>query len=266
MLSARKAKHYCISSDGEIPDAVSERSRAHLEQLTERAFSELKDRLAGRCANNDNNVLKFLTWQFRRAPTQIPAMMLEAWQDRAVGLKHPFIRSEASWVLIYQGLGRTCRFESDERAALEQLFLREIPKWSYRQETAAAAFLLSRSETAPMLLERAHVERLVSRVLIEFDMEHGSNYTRFNYAPFLLGGLLRWRLKERNALVLGLDPLADELLRAIERTLEDFSRRRNRNETFLRAVASYKPLLEELIEELKGAGRNPDILVDIYEA
>jgi hypothetical protein len=62
---------------------------------------------------------------------------------------------------------------------------------------------------------------------------------------------------------LGLDRLADELLRVIERTLEDFSCRRNRNETFLRAVASYKPLLEELIKELNGAGRNPDILVDI---
>lgn len=265
-LSARKLKHYCISSDGEIPNQVPEQSRAHLDQLTERAFDELEDRLAGRFGSNDNHALKFLTWQFRRAPDPIPAMMLGAWQNRASGRKHPFALSEASWVLIYQGLGRTCRSEKDERMALERLFLRAVPKWSYRQETAAAAFLLSRSETAPLLLQRADVERLVSRVMIEFDMEHGSNYTRFNYAPFLLGGLLRWRLKERNALVLGQDPLAEELLGAIERTLEDFARTRNRNETFLRAVSSYKPLLEGLIEELKGTGRNPDILVDIYEA
>lgn len=265
-LSARKLKRHCISSDGDIPDQVPEQSRAHLEQLTERALAELEDRRAGRRGSNDNHALKFLTWQFRRAPDAIPAMLLEAWQDRAAGRKHPFALSEASWVLIYQGLGRTCRSEEDERIAVARLFARPVEKWSYRQETAAAAFLLSRSDTAPLLLERSHVEQLAERVLMEFAAEHDTNYTRFNYAPFLLGGLLRWRLKEGNALVEGLDPLADALSAAIERTLSDFARHKNRNETFLRAVSHYEPLLEQLLDELAGEGRNPDLLVDLYDA
>lgn len=265
-LSARKLRRSCISSDGEIPDEVPAQSRADLDALTERALAELEDRLAGRSDSRDNHALKFLTWQFRRAPDAIPAMLLDAWQDRAAGRKHPFALSEASWVLIYQGLGRTCRSEDDERLAVARLFARPVEDWSYRQETAAAAFLLSRSDTAPLLLRRAEVEQLARRVLIEFAAEHETDYTRFNYAPFLLGGLLRWRLKEPNALVEGLDPLADALSDAIKKTLADFDRRRKCTDTFLRAVARYKPLLEQLLDELAGEGGNPDLLVDLYDA
>ena len=39
-----------------------------------------------------------------------------------------------------------------------------------------------------------------------------------DYAPFLLAGLLRWRLKEPKALIVGIDQLADKLLSAVEYT------------------------------------------------
>ena len=170
-----------------------------------------------------------------------------------------------SWVLVYQGLGRTCQSEAQERAAFDRLFQRPISQWVYKQETAAAAFLLSRSDTAPLLLERPAVERLATRVLFEFNNELRSNYTKFNYAPFLLAGLLRWRLKNRNALVIGQDPLAEKLAAAIERTIDDFGRTRNRNPAFDSAALRYEPLMRHLLDELRGQGGNPNLLLDLYD-
>jgi hypothetical protein len=263
-LVSRPKKRYCISSDGNLPPAVSEELRSRLDRLTERALQHIRARSAGRI-QDDNETLKFLTWQFRRAPAEVPRMLLEAWEARSPLFRHPFVTHHSSWVLIYQGFGRTCRTAEHEKDAFAKLFQRRISEWSYRQETAAAAFLLSRSDTAPLLLERADVERLVARVLFEFNEEIGSEYTKFNYAPFLLGGLLRWRLKVRNALVVGQDPLADKLRAAILKTLIDFGRRRRMTPTFQRAVARYEPLLKQLLDELDGQGGNPDLLLDLYD-
>lgn len=263
-LSARPKKRYCISTDGEIPPQVAPEILDRLERLTERALDHVRARITGRSVE-DNESLRFLTWQFRRAPDEVPRLLIEAWEARSPLFRHPFVQSPMSWVLIYQGLGRTCRHESHEEAAFARLFQRPVSQWAYKEETATAAFLLSRSDTAPLLLTRERVELLVSRVLIEFQREIGTNYTRFNYAPFLLGGLLRWRLKVRNALVVGQDPLAEKLRIAIQKTLDDFARKRNRNASFLGAVSRYAPLLEQLLDELDGQGRNPDLLVDLYD-
>lgn len=263
-LSARPKKRYCISSDGDIPVEVSHELKECLDRLTQRALKHVLDRVAGR-TEGDNESLRFLTWQFRRAPAEIPSLLIEAWEARSPLFRHPFVHHHMSWVLVYQGFGRTCRSEQHERAAFDRLFQRRVTDWAYKQETAAAAFLLSRSDTAPLLLTREDVERLVARVLIEFEDEVGSEYTKFNYAPFLLGGLLRWRLKVRNALVNGQDPLADKLRAAILRTLDDFGRRRRRTQTFLRATSRYKPLLHQLLDELDGQGGNPDLLIDLYD-
>ncbi|WP_145110903.1 hypothetical protein [Cereibacter sediminicola] len=263
-LASRLKGHYCISSDGLLPDEVPPQTRELLDRLTERALLHVKDRIAGRI-EDDNQSLKFLTWQFRRSPPELPALLLEAWEARTPLFRHPFILHQSSWVLVCQGLGRTCRGEADERSAIARLFLRPIQDWSYRQETAAAAFLLSRSDTAPLLLERSEVDRLVARVLFEFHDQLRSDYTKFNYAPFLMAGLLRCRLKMRNALVIGQDPSAEKLAAAVERAVDDFGRTRNRNPTFNRAAARYEPLMHQLLDELRGQGGNPDLLLDLYD-
>lgn len=263
-LASRPKGQYCISSDGLLPDDVPAQSRELLDRLTARALLHVKDRIAGRI-EDDNQSLKFLTWQFRRSPPELPALLLEAWEARSPLFRHPFILNSASWVLVCQGLGRTCRGEADERSTIARLFLRPVQDWSYRQETAAAAFLLSRSDTAPMALGRPEIERLVARVLYEFHDQLGTHYTKFNYAPFLMAGLLRCRLKNRNALVIGQDPLAEKLGAAVERTIEDFGRKRNRNATFERATHRYEPLMHQLLDELHGQGGNPDLLLDLYE-
>jgi hypothetical protein len=264
-LTQKSHGHYCISSDGDVPAGISMDLVAKLDSLTERALEHLQDRISGRLVD-DNESLRFLTWQFRRAPATVQDLLLKAFEAQLPLAEHAFITHPMSWVLVYQGFGRICRDEQHERTAFRHMFRRPISSWSYRQETAAAAFLLSRSDSAPLLLDRKEVERLVSRVLLEFESELGGDYTKFNYAPFLLGGLLRWRLKERNALVVGIDPLAEKLRSAIEKTIEDFNRKRNRNATFLRAASRYSALMRQLLDELEGHGGNPNLLMELYES
>lgn len=264
-MTQRSQGHYCISSDGEVPAGVSPDLVSKLDRLTERALAHQQDRIAGRLVD-DNESLRFLTWQFRRAPEIVQDLLLKALDAQAQLSQHTFVTHPMSWVLVYQGFGRICRDEHYEQRAFNHMLRRPITQWSYRQETAAAAFVLSRSDTAPLLLDRKDVEKLVARVLLEFQSELGGDYTKFNYAPFLLGGLLRCRLKERNSLVVGVDPLAQRLRVAIENTIADFDRKRNRNDTFLRAATRYSLLMRQLLDELEGHGGNPNLLVELYES
>ena len=162
---------------------------------------------------------RFLTWQFRRCPAEVSGWLLEAWEKEVRG--HPIFRQGAHWKLAYQGLGRVASDQNCERQAIHKVLGKSIDTWKWQKETAAMAFLLSRSETAPRLLARKDVERIAKRVLREFEENLGSTYTRFQYAPMLLVGLLRWRVVEPFALVEGQDPIADKLARAVEKTLVD---------------------------------------------
>lgn len=262
-LASRPNREYCISSDGEIPEGLPEDAVQLLDKMTERAMLHIQDRISGKTVAN-NESLKFLTWQFKRSPPELPGLLLDAWEARSTLCQHPFAGNYMSWVLIFQGLGRTCRSDDDEHRAFSIIFDTPIQQWRWHRETAAVAFILSRSETAPLRLERKHIDLLGKRILIEFGQALGTKYTRFNYAPFLLAGLLRWRMKSPGALVVGRDALADEMARAIHRTLADFSKTSPRDHQKTAAVSRYKPILVQLLDELEGHGTNPDLLLDIF--
>ena len=258
-LSARPEGFYCISSDGDLPSEVTATARTHLAELTERAVAELEDQIAGR-ADPDTGPLKFLTWQFRRCPASVGDRLVAALTgDRAMGrlFSHP-----AHWKLALQGLGRVAGSSEQEEHALHALMRQGTERWNWQRETACAAFLLSRSDTAPTFLDRSDVESLVRRVVVEFRANRGTEYTCFFYAPLLLVGLLRWRLVDRHALVAGRDPAADELDAAIEDTLPDLQRAAERRP----ALQQYERLLEQAQNELRGEGTNPHILFDIYNS
>ncbi len=79
----------------------------------------------------------------------------------------------------------------------------------------------------------------------------GTQYTStFIYAPFLLVGLLRWRLKESRALVAGSDSVADEMLAVTEQVNQDISFRIGRQPQ----LKKYRIILLDVVEELKGQG------------
>lgn len=254
-LSARPGGKYAISSDGSLPPQVDAAAIARLDRLVERALDEVGRGLKGEAVGTQS--IRFLTWQFRRCPPQVSGWLLAAWETEVRG--HPIFTQGAHWKLAYQGLGRVASDQNIELQAIHKVFGKTIDLWKWQKETAAMAFLLSRSETAPRLLARKDVERLAKRVLQEFDENLGSTYTRFQYAPMLLVGLLRWRLVEPFALVEGQDPVADRLVRAVERTLSDL-----KHKDRVRAQAKYGRILEQVLEELRGEGSNPELLLDIY--
>ena len=120
------------------------------------------------------------------------------------------------------------------------------------------AFMLSRSDTAPKALSPKDVDRVAQRILLEFKINRGTSYTRFHYAPFLLVGLLRWRLVDPFALVTDQDPIADKLARSVDDTIKDLD-----TPSRAKAKAKYADILKQVREELEGKGTNPDLLLDI---
>ena len=266
-MQARPFGEYCVSSDGELPADLFEEDKQNLFDLTVRAMDETRQRLARTRSEGagENHALRFLTWQFRRCPSEVADWLIECIETRDLEMfRHPFVRHHSSWVLVYQGLGRIVPDLKYEQKIIRLLLAGNVARWNWRQESACMAFLLSRSDTAPKFLERSDVELIVPRVVADFKECLGSEYTKFYYAPFLMAGLLRWRIKEPRGLLLGEDPLAAQLANALERTKADLEGRRRISPALERKRAKYLPILEDLHAELAGDGSNPNLLLDIY--
>lgn len=253
-LNQRPYGEYCISSDGSLPPEVNRVDVERLSKLTDRAMELVHKMVAGQILANTGPV-KFLTWQFKRCPAELLPILLDAWKPG-----HPLVTNHMSRVLFYQGAGRIVSNAEHERLVFQALLKTPVESWHWRMETACAAFLLSRSETAPLLLEEAEVKRLGQRVLAEFEKNIGTDYSEFYYAPPLLVGLLRWRLKQPRALVASSDAMAKLFADAVDRAIEDISRRFPRRPSMMRT----KKILMDTRAELEGAGTNPDLLADIF--
>ncbi|WP_159458530.1 hypothetical protein [Roseisalinus antarcticus] len=265
-LPQRPFGQYCISSDGNLPAEIGREEIERLDILTDKALDVTRRRLAGEMGpgTEDNAALKFLTWQFRRCPTDVVKWLTECIETR--GPAHPFVRHQMRWVLVYQGLGRVLRDEEAVECVVEMLLSSDIESWVWNRQSACMAFLLSRSDMAPMLLSREDVDRLASRTLADFRRNIGEEYIMFIYAPFLLAGLRRWRLKGPTALVSGIDPLAEDFLAIIEEVEVDLIGRRRPSANLQRRRDKILPILRDLKEELLCEGTNPDLLMDIYGA
>ncbi|TLP59274.1 hypothetical protein FEE96_16850 [Parasedimentitalea maritima] len=269
-LAARPFGEYCISSDGILPNSIPPETVNRLDQLTEMAMRETQARIASKptAANKDNAALQFLTWQFRRCPKTVADWLIDCagYRSFPVG-SHPFVQYQASWILIFQGLGRIASDVETENRIIQLLMSIKPETWSWRIESASMAFLLSRSDSAPLLLDPDDFERLVKQAVADFRANLHSNYTKFNYAPFLTAGLLRYRLKEPMALLLGHDPLAGDLFRAIEAAETDLLRNRSKKDPgFNRRKDKFLPILADLKTYLEGDDGNPNLLLDIYGA
>ena len=101
------------------------------------------------------------------------------------------------------------------------------------------------------------LQRMAQRTVADFRRNNGEEYTMFNYAPFLLAGLLRWRLKEPSALLSGTDPIATDFLAAIEQTEDDLGGRRRPSANLQKRRDKFIPILRDLKAELLGEGTNP---------
>lgn len=125
---------------------------------------------------------------------------------------------------------------------------------------ACAAFLLSRTDNAPLLLDRGAVEFIAKVAERKIREAVGQEFSaRYSYRPYLLVGLLRWRLKDPWALVAGKDPLADRLLDATKELVKSLKRRMVRDPR----LVGHHQVLTQVCEELEGQGSNPNLLVDL---
>lgn len=268
-LSSRPFGEYCISSDGELPGKIDDVSIRKLDRLTEMALGITRSRLnrEGSSEPEDNAALRFLTWQFRRCPSEVVDWLIHCISKRgSADFDHPFVQHPRSWKLVYQGLGRILGSNASEERVIRLLLSSQVQNWVWDTESACMAFLLSRSDTAPLFLQRDDVESLARRTIADFRRNLGTEYNMFYYAPFLLAGLLRWRLKEKTALLIGADPLGADFLAAIEDAELDLIKRPNPSERLKKKREKYLPILKDLKAELSGEGANPDLLLDIYSA
>lgn len=264
-LEQRPFREYCVSSDGEFPSEVDPQDIDRLDQLTEKAVILTRRQIDG-LEKPDNSALKVLTWQFRRCPRDVVDWLLDCIETGGVG--HPFVQHHAGWILVFQGLGRIVRDQETEERVMSMLLSSDMDGWHWRQQTACMAFLLSRSDTAPLLLSRDDVERLARRTVTEFRHNLDDRqvvYTKFHYAPFLLAGLLRWRLKNPTGLLLNVDELASDLFQAVDDVETDIKFHRPPSPQLNRIRKKYLPILSDLKAELRGKGTNPNLLLDIYD-
>ena len=247
---------YPVSGDGEYPEGLPGSARALLEQAITLAQNDIRARLRGGGAS-DNGSLKFLTWLFHKCPDWVVPHMLDA-LEAGIG-NHVFFEKHQSRTLLLQGLGRTAGKPEDQRRTFSYLCSIPAGRWK-KDQMACAAFMLSRTDSAPPLLKRNEVDFIAAIAEAKVREAVGQDFTtRFSYGPYLLVGLLRWRLREPWALVAGPDPVADRLL-AATRSLAKYLASRMAGATYLER---YHKILEQVCEELEGKGSNPNILFDL---
>ena len=257
LMSARPSGRYAVSSDGDLPEGLAHDAIMALRVVTKVAEAHVRDRLKGR-VDDDNDSLRFLTWQFRRCPTWIVPCLLDALESRTG--RHAFVRHAASRQLVYQALGRVVTEPDDLRKVFDHLLARDATDWK-RDQLASAAQLLARTD-APVRLDRGEIDTLGEVVIHANRRAIGGNYqSSFFYTPYVLVGLLRSRNRDPFALVVGTDFLADRLLKSTQAVIADMRRRFAGDDR----VSRFRGVLKECCKGLRGQGLRPDILVEIDE-
>ena len=252
----RPGGFYAVSSDGDLPDGLERDAIIALEAVTKSAEKHVQQRLQGQI-NDNNDSLRFLTWQFRRCPAWVVNPLLDALKSPTG--QHVFLRSGGgSRQLVYQALGRMVTNPTHLRIIFDHLLVRDIVDWK-RDQLACAAQLLARTD-APVRLDQEEIKMLGDVVNHANRRAIGGNYrSSFFYAPYVLVGLLRRRQQYPFALVAGKDLLADQLLETTQEVIADMCHRFPRDDRVLRS----RRVLEDCCKELKGEGWNPNILVNL---
>jgi len=236
----------------DLPEAAAATSR-RLDEIRTRSTNEvLRDGLVLTPAHGDHAVEHAVG----RSP-EVVDRLVDALTNRPAwtGL----FQHWAHWKMVLQGVGRCAHGPAVESRILEAVFSRPGKDWAWWGENACLSFLLSRSDTAPQHLDRPRIETAAKVVVRNFEGNRGTHYTRFFYAPFLMVGLLRWRLVHPRSLVEGQDEVANDFAQTVRDILPDITAR-SRKASNLR---KYVPILKQILDELQGTGSNPDLLLDI---
>lgn len=261
-LSSRPSGYYPLSSDGEFPEDLPNCARSLLERAIEKAECNVARQIEGSGAQK-NDALKFLTWSFQKCPEWIASECLRALKLGRINRRHGLVYDYRSRTLLLQGIGRVARSREVQREAFDYLLAIPKRKWK-KNEMACAAFMLSRTDSAPELLKRNEAYYIADVACLKVLEAVGRRFTsKYSYGPFLLVGILRWRLNDARALVAGFDPVADKLLSATQELVSSLDWQIVRNPSA--RLESYRNVLNDVCDELNGQGKNPDIFIQVQQ-
>lgn len=249
--------HYAVDSDGNLPRGIQKKDTQALDEMLARAEREMRLRIKSQVIP-DNHPLRFATWTFKRCPESLVELLMEALGAQVGG--HPLIRHISHRMLVYQGIGRVLRDKDQIKQAISHLLHLPIGRWK-RDQTACMAFLLSRTDEAPRLLDKVKIvflSKVAEKRLLE---EVGGTYqVGFVNAPAFTAGLLRFRLKDPYALVLGDDPSADRLANGLDAVIKDLAEKRRHEQRLER----HYQLLRDVREALEGSAKHTNLLTRIW--
>jgi hypothetical protein len=167
------------------------------------------------------------------------------------------------WQRIYrQGLGRIVSTRAGFDAAISYLDSR--PELWNTDEMACASFMLSRNDTVFERLDEPTFDRWlkIAEHLLIAQLHDFRAPKKFIYLPTVIAGLLRWRLVDGWALVLGRDPRATGLVSALDDVIAKIQRSKEQREADLpKHLGSYldiRPFFEI-------NGGNPNILRKLFD-
>lgn len=207
----------------------------------------------------DNRLLLLLTWSFARCPEPVQDEMLAALAAQG----HPWRQPKSADVVLWFGAGRTVTSAARVRAAFD-LLLQGDPPLATQQQRACLAMLLTRRDASFEVLTPEDMKDLVGHAvrMLREAVDQRRVARLFSYALAIIGGLMRWRLRDAYALMPSADVGARALDEALERLithsrspLREQSKRRELQQTqtiaaVLRGEAHDQRLLVEMLADL----------------
>ncbi len=253
---------YCISSDGELPLGIDAGQERLLEDLQQRALENSMDRAKGVIQHRNNDPVRFLTWSFQRCDSRLVLELLSALE--AGSGHHPYWYHHGCATLVFQGLGRVLSSADDIRRCISHLF--KSKQWVARKEVACAAFLMSRTDEMPVLLEENEVGKLAHHALDALDDAiDRRKFTNLLYPVILISALPRWRLKSPHALTVDKDAVAKEVDQRVKKAIERLEFFRSFDTDLLWKIERYVEMLKSALEFYRGTGKNLNLLLNVWD-
>lgn len=245
----RERRYYAVDSDGKRPNGVTDEDWEALLRVIALAEQRL---LSGRVMGN--HAFGVLSWIFHLCPETIWPLVPDVLSNG----NHPLHFHGAS-IMYTQGLGRIANTPGAQRAAID-LLSGPLDTWN-RDHQACGSFLLSRNDNVFQLLDESTIDHW-SRRIPDLLGEQSNNLPsqRYRYLPTLIGGLLRWRLQEPMAFVLGFDDRANAIVDALDLVITKVGRLRQ-IPTGTRHLKSY----EDLRPFFDVEGGSSDILQRLFD-
>jgi len=257
LLSGRTV--FAVGTDGDLPVTLDPQTRHLFFNAIERLTTHLLGDVARGKPQEDNQILRCLTWINGLCPETVKAHLITAMGCSDVGKSHPLLVPRAARRVIVHGLGRV----TIELKSLHALIGTLCGRLYQVDCLGAFSSLLSRPADTPRVLAGFDVDTIAQRLTNVFhDLRQAGTYgVAMKYALLSVGGLLRVREHDPWALVADRSTPARALVEVLTEVGTDIGRRRQR----IPAGQSKFDSAHALIDLLSGAGGRPDILTIMDE-